>query len=154
MTDELDDMFGKLPPRPSFVARVAPGREPDFPPPAPVEYDDDKAYRAFGGATVTDITASCRIRHWRGDIPVATSIPYRLLVRKAIEADNELRLFLPDCTIVIEGRGMNDLLDRLERWSVAFIQQYHPGIWPPPADTEPLVERIEVLRPETFKQRV
>ena len=44
--------------------------------------------------------------------------------------EEQLKLFLPDCIVVIEGQHLRDLRKKLARHQCTFIQQYSPCIWP------------------------
>lgn len=44
---------------------------------------------------------------------------------------------------------LRDLRRKLARRQVTFIQQYSPKVWPmPPPKGEPLIEKIEIVRPD------
>lgn len=148
MDDDLDALFGA--PKRSFAERV--GRQPETAPPLDAQRDD-KGYEAFGVMPSGSITESCDVRFWADDKPVGVEFSYRLLLQVAYWGDEELRLHLPDSLIVIEGRNLKELRSRLGRRAVHYVQQHHPGIWPMAQPSAPVVERIEVLRPETFRPR-
>ncbi len=68
--------------------------------------------------------------------------------------ETQLRLFLPDCIVVIEGDRLLDLRRMLARRRATFIQQYSPLVWPTrPPKGEPIIERVQVARPETLTVR-
>ena len=106
-------------------------------------------YKAFGFLP-SGIGETCDVQRWVDgtDIAEGTEFQYRFLLRIEYVGEEEIRLFLPDCIIVIEGRNLRDLRKKLARRQVTFISQYSPRIWPDQkAQNECIVIKISVARP-------
>jgi hypothetical protein len=64
-----------------------------------------------------------------------------------------LKLFLPDCIVVIDGRNLRDLRKKIARRQCTFIQQYSVKMWAGvPEKGETIVEKIEFVRPHAEKK--
>lgn len=154
MSGEFDDVFGSGS-RPGFTERVA---RPDGH--ATQEAAEASAgsgpYKPYGYLPAGGLAECCDVQRWRPSSTVAEGIEfqYRFLMQVGYVGDEELRLFLPDCIVVIEGKNLRDLRKKLARRQVTFIQQFSGSVWPslPPAD-EAVIERIEVARSESFGSR-
>jgi len=63
--------------------------------------------------------------------------------------EEQLKLFLPDCIVVIDGKHLSDLRKKLARRQVTFISQFNSRIWRNARPQgEPIVEAIQVIRPK------
>jgi len=47
-------------------------------------------------------------------------------------------------TVLVRGRNLQPVVAALEGGHAEFIQQYHPDLWPPPADDAPVIELLEI----------
>jgi hypothetical protein len=114
------------------------------------------AYKPYGVLPTDSITETCEVVRWieGTEIPEGIDFPYRFLIQVGFVGEEQLKLFLPDCIVVIEGRNLRDLRKKLARRQVTFIQQWSPRVWPavPPAG-EPVVEKIAVARPESMPRK-
>jgi hypothetical protein len=92
----------------------------------------------------------CDVRRWIDGTEIAegTEFQYRFLMRVGYVGHTQLRLFLPDCVVVIDGQHLTELRQLLTRRRVTFIQQFHPRIWPMPDQGEAIIQRIEITRAE------
>ncbi len=151
MSDEFDQVFG----RPSFAERV--GR--DAPPPAEPEHSEgavsNEPYKPFGFMPSGTVGESCDVQRWIDNTEIAEGIEfqYRFLMQIGYVGEEQLRLFLPDCIVVIEGRFLRELRKKLARRMVTYIQQYNPRVWAPPGNGETVIERIDIVRPEPAAKR-
>ena len=157
MSDDVDALFGEKP-RPSFTGRLYSERQPlPGPPvaaPEPAELSADAGvYRPYGFMPSNTVGESCELRGWMPGTVTEQGIvfQYRFLMEVGYVGDGMLKLVFPASIIAIEGQRLTELRQKLARRMVTFIQQYHPRQWPTPLEGEPLVERIEVVRPESFK---
>ncbi|MBV8979149.1 MAG: hypothetical protein JO261_11175 [Alphaproteobacteria bacterium] len=148
--DEFNRIFsGGAGAKASFAARI--GRaEPPPPPPtaAPAESDATGVYKPYGFLPSGNIGETCDIQRWLDgtDIPEGTEFQYRYLLRVAYVGDEEIRLFLPDTIVVIEGKNLRDLRKKLARRQVTFICQYTAKVWPEViAPNEPVVWAISLM---------
>lgn len=145
MTQDFDALF-----RPSggWAKRVA-GDDPSASV-APQETAEDQQggeYRAYGFVPSDDLHA-CEVSWWlTHDVPQGQEFQYRYLVRVGFVGDDQLHLMLTDCIIAIEGKHLHDLRKRLSRGKVTFIQAFNPKRWPKPPDTEPIIEKVQLLYP-------
>jgi len=153
MTDEFDAIFSGRPPgRPSFVERT--GRAPE--PAAPV--DDRVAepvaeggYKPFGYLPSSAIGESCDIQRWVNgtEIPEGLEMQYRFLLSIEYTGEEELKLYLPECIVLVTGQHLRELRKKLARRQCTFMMQYSPKVWPEkPAAGEPIIDAIEILRPD------
>ncbi len=158
MSDDVDSLFGgRTPPRTSFTERLSP---PGLarpvadaePPEATIGSGQYKPYGFMPSNTVGEI---CEVRSWVNgtDVPEGLVFQYRFLMQVGFVGDEMLKLMLPDAIVVIEGKHLLDLRQKLTRRMATFIQQYHSVIWTMPPALEPIVERIEVVRPESFNNK-
>ena len=140
---DFDKAFGTS--QPSFVEKIA---RPVVVPRSP----DGKAgeYKPYGFLPTNTVGETCDMQRWVDgtDIAEGVEFQYRFLLRVAYSGDNELRLYLPDLVILITGRNLRDLRQKLARRQATFVQQYSSRVWPvPPADNEALVASLDVLVP-------
>jgi hypothetical protein len=147
-TDEFDAIFaGKQPAKPSFTARL---RRVD---PGAAEPSEDAAgsglYKPYG-AMPAGTCEGCDVQRWVDHTQIAEGIEfqYRFLMQVGYVGEEQIKLFLPDCIVVIEGKHLRDLRKRMARRQVSFIQQYSALVWPEPPPGEPIIESIAVVRPE------
>lgn len=156
--DDFNRVFGtKQPNHPGFAERV--GRADGFG--ARNEPGTDGApgtgvYKAYGFLPTGNVGETCEIRSWvKGtDMPEGVVFQYRFLMQVGFVGDELLRLMLPDCIIVIEGRGLTDLRQKLSRRMVTFVQQHHSGVWGNLPPGEAVIEKVEIVRPDTMSVRV
>ena len=150
MTDnEADKVFGTSA-RPSFAARA--GKET---PAARTEPSESTAgsgpYKPYGFMPTSTVGETCDVQRWLEDTEIAEGIEfqYRFLMQIGYVGEEQIRLFLPECIVVIEGKHLRDLRKKLARRQVTFIQQFSSKVWPTmPPKGEAIIERIEVIRPE------
>jgi len=111
------------------------------------------AYKPYGFLPSGTIGEGCDVRWWMEGTETIQGIEfqYRFLMQVGYVGDQELRLFLPDSIVVIEGQRLTDLRKKLARRMVTFIQQHNPRVWGLPPTDEPTIERVQILRPEMFK---
>jgi hypothetical protein len=150
--DDFNKVFGTKPP--TFAERVGKAE----PQPALGEPNGETAgsgaYKPYGFLPTGTINETCDVQRWLEKTEIAEGIEfqYRFLMQIGYVGEEQLRLFLPDCIVVIEGMYLRDLRKKLARRQVTFIQQYSSKVWPtPPPKGEPLVEKIEVVRPDPAK---
>lgn len=157
MSDDVDAMFGgRMPPRPSFTERVTQAvPKPVNDAVMPSDEPGGHLYKPYGFMPSNTMGEICEVRSWVNgtDVPEGIVFQYRFLMQVGFVGDETLKLMLPDAIVVIEGKRLLDLRQKLSRRMATFIQQYSPRIWPQPPALEPIVERIEVVRPEVFKER-
>lgn len=152
MTDDFDEVFGGrkrvMTPAPNFAGRL--GRsEPPQTTGEPVELTvGSTGYKPYGYFP-SAVGETCDVRGWMDgtDIPKGSVFQYRFLMDVAYVGAEEIRLFFPTGIIVIEGQRLNDLRDKLARRQVTFIQQFNPKVWPMYDRSEPLIERVGIVRP-------
>lgn len=146
MTDDFDAIFGARP-RQSFTERLGPQPTPQPDPPRPDAEEDSGIYRPYGFLPSNTVGEVCEVRTWMDgtDKPQGVVFQYRFLMQVGFVGDEMLKLMLPDSIVVIEGRQLTELRQKLSRRMVSFIQQYTPRVWIMPP-TGPSVERIEILR--------
>lgn len=147
--DDYQEVFGGgSAERPSFAARV--GRaEPAAAAPPGEEAAGSGAYKPYGFVPAS-VGECCDVQRWLDGTEIAEGIEfqYRFLIQVGYVGEEQIKLFLPDCIVVIEGRRLRDLRRKLARRQVTFIQQYSPLVWPAPAAGEPIVTSIAVVRPQ------
>ncbi|MDI7774695.1 hypothetical protein [Asticcacaulis sp. EMRT-3] len=152
MNDDVDALFGgRTPARPSFLDRVSQGQAKpvaDAEPPQEATVGSG-LYKPYGFMPSNTVGEICEVRTWVNgtDVPEGLVFQYRFLMQVGFVGDEMLKLMLPDAIVVIEGKRLLDLRQKLTRRMATFIQQYNPRIWPSPPSLEPVVERIEVVRP-------
>ncbi len=145
--DDYSELFGdRSPQRPSFAeryARPAAGAQPNE------SVAGSGTYKPYGFLP-TAVGECCDVQRWLDGTDVAEGIEfqYRFLVQIGYVGEEQIKLFLPDCIVVIEGRLLRELRKKLARRQVTFIQQYSSLIWPAPPPGEPIVTRIAVMRPQ------
>ncbi len=107
-------------------------------------------YRAYGSLPTNSIGESCEVSRWIDGTEISEGVDfqYRFLTRIGFVGEAEIRLFLPDCIVLIEGKNLLELRRKLSRRQVTFIQQYSGRVWPkPPAPGEPIIDQITIIRP-------
>lgn len=149
--DDFNDVFGKKPKPPSFAERVG---KPDAPA-AGGDSNEAKAgsgpYKPYGFLPSGNIGETCDVQRWleKTDIAEGIEFQYRFLMQIGYVGEEQIKLFLPDCIVVIDGMYLKDLRKKLARRQVTFIQEYSPKVWPtPPPKGEPVIEHIDVVRPD------
>ena len=81
------------------------------------------------------------------ETPEGIEFQYRFLMQIGYVGEEEIKLFLPDCIIVISGKHLRDLRKKLARRQVSFIQQFSERIWPPVNRQEAIVDSVKVIHP-------
>jgi hypothetical protein len=151
--DDFNRIFGSAPPaQTTFAERV--GRAD---PVTPHSESNGGAklgvYKPYGFLPTGNVGETCDVQRWLDgtEIPEGIEFAYRFLMQLAYVGEEEIRLFLPDSIVVIQGKHLRDLRKKLARRQVTFVQQWSPRVWPksPPAG-EPIIEQIQVVRPEKF----
>jgi len=146
---DFDKAFGVKSAGTTFAERV--GRADSSPAVDPaVSTAGDGAYKPFGFLPTNTVGETCDIQRWIDGTEIAEGIEfqYRFLMQIAYVGEEEIRLFLPDCIVLIEGKNLRELRRKLARRQVTFVQQYSAKVWPVnPLPTDPLIQRIQVIRP-------
>ncbi len=136
--------------KPSFAERL--GRAEPPPTGEPNEASaGGGAYKPYGFLPTGNVGETCEVsRFVEGtEIPEGLEFQYRFLMQIGFFAEEQLKLYLPEVIVVIEGRNLQPLRKKLARRQVTFIQQYSRKVWPEvPLNGETIVEKIEVVRPE------
>jgi hypothetical protein len=135
----------------SFAERLGRGDAKAEPGEAKDESAAGAAYKPYGYMPSGGITETCDVQRWLENSQIAEGIEfqYRFLMQIGYVGEEQLKLFLPDCIVVIEGSYLRDLRKKLARRQVTFIQQYSSRVWrDAPAKGEPIIEKIEVVRPQ------
>lgn len=147
-TDDFNEVFGGGPhERPSFLQRT--GRADILPPEPPNALVGTGPYRPYGFMPA-GTNEGCDVQRWVDgtETPEGIEFQYRFLMQIGYVGEEQIKLFLPDCIVVIEGQHLRELRKKLARRQVTFIQQYTPQVWPAPPRGEPIVTSIAVVRPE------
>ena len=108
------------------------------------------AYKPYGFMP-NGITETCEVVRWMDGTEVAEGIEfqYRFLMQVGFVGEEQLKLFLPDCIVVIDGKHLGDLRKKLARRQCTFIQQFSPRVWPNKAPKgESVIDKIQVVRPK------
>ncbi len=82
------------------------------------------------------------------EVPQGVVFQYRFLMQVGYVGEEMLKLSFPDSIVVIEGRRLGELRQKLSRRMASFIQQYHVKLWPDHPTNQACVERIEIVRPK------
>jgi len=146
--DDFKDVFGSKPPPSSFTQRVG---KPDATLAEGEATAGSGPYKPYGFLPTANMNQTCDVQRWLEQTGIAEGIEfqYRFLMQIGYVGEEQLKLFLPDCIVVIEGMYLRDLRKKLARRQVTFIQQYSSKVWPtPPPKGEPIIENIEVVRPD------
>ncbi len=153
--DDFDRVFGgRSANMPSFAQRV--GRPTPDPIIAPTIDPKESLvgsgpYKPYGFMPTANIGETCDIQRWLEGTEIAEGIEfqYRFLMQIGYVGEEQIKLFLPDCVVLIEGRHLRDLRKKLARRQVTFIQQFNARVWPGIAQTDPVVAGIEIIRTNT-----
>ncbi len=152
MTDEFDRVFGAR--RPNYTERVAPPASASTSPDGEETSVGSTPYKSFGYFAVGGkIGETCLVQRWieNTETPEGIEFQYRFLMQVGFVGETQVKLSLPDCIVVIEGKGLVELRKMLSRRRATFICQYSPLVWPDaPPKGEPIIERIQIARPETL----
>lgn len=146
---DFDKVFGARPP--SFAQRVGKPEPLAIAGEANSETAGSTDYKPYGFLPSGNIGETCEVARWIDGTQIAEGMDfqYRFLMQVGFVGEEQLRLFLPDCIVVIEGMYLRDLRKKLARRQVTFIQQYSAKVWPTsPPRGEPIIEKIEVVRPD------
>jgi len=148
---DFDHVFGAKPtPRPGFAARVANADAPAINGEPKGETVGSGDYKPYGFLPTGTINETCEVVRWieGTEIQEGIEFQYRFLMQVGFVGEEQLKLFLPDCIVVIEGKHLRDLRKKLTRRQVTFIQQFNARVWPAAKrQGEPIIEKIEVVRP-------
>ena len=150
MSDDFEQAFGVGRSTRPFADRVGRADSPLRSTEAQGEGSADNTYRAYGSLASGEIGETCDVRRWLDgtDMPEGIEFQYRFLMQIGYVGEEEIKLFLPDCIIVVGGRNLRDLRKRLARRQVSFIQQFSARIWPAvEKPSEPAIETVLVVRP-------
>lgn len=152
MTDkEFDQAFGGSGTgQTTFTSRLGRSDAPEQNGHAEEETVGSGPYKPYGFLPSGNIGETCDVQRWVDgtDIAEGTEFQYRFLLRIEYVGSEEIRLFLPDCIIVIEGKNLRELRRKLARRQVTFICQYSPRIWPAVRqENDTMIERIHVVSP-------
>ena len=133
----------------TFAQRL--GRSETAPQAAPGEQTAGSgAYKPYGFLPSGTIHETCDVQAWVENTQIAqgVEVQYRFVTRLEYFGEEQIKLFLPDCIVVIDGMYLRDLRKKLARRQVTYIQQYSPRVWQQaPGKGETLVEKITVTRP-------
>ena len=149
--NDYDKVFGTTKAAISHLERLGRADAPGKGAPPIVETVGSGHYKPYGFLPTSSIGQTCDVQRWveGTDIPEGLEFPYRLMLQVAYTGEHHLRIHLPDCIIVVEGKHLTDLRKKLNRHQVTFIQQYNSRVWNAlPENGETIVERIEIVRPE------
>jgi len=111
-------------------------------------------YKPYGYLPTNTVGDTCDVQRWLDgtEIPEGIEFQYRFLYQIAYSGEEEIRLFLPDCIVVIEGRHLRELRKKLSRRQVTFVQQYSMRIWSDrPCDGDAIIEKIQIVRPNSLE---
>ncbi len=150
--NSFEQAFGGTAFRRTFVDRL--GRQ-EAPAEAAAEPRADmpggQEYRAYGFLPSGNIGETCDVQRWMDGTDTAEGIEfqYRFLMQVGYVADKEIKLYLPDCVILIEGRNLHEVRKKLARRQVTFVQQFSCRVWRErPESHSSLVESIKIVRPD------
>lgn len=107
------------------------------------------AYKPYGFKP-NGMTEICEVVRWMDGTEIAEGVDfqYRFLLRVGFVGEEQLKLFLPDCIVVIDGKHLGDLRKKLGRRQCTFIQQFSARVWPklrPQGET--IIEKIQLVLP-------
>jgi hypothetical protein len=147
MSDDFERAFGGGSSTRPFADRVERARVSE-----PL-VDNPRAgvYRPYGHLAAGDVCETCDVQRWLDgtDIPEGIEFQYRLLLRIEYLGEEEIKLFLPDCIIILAGKSLRDMRKKLARRQVNFILQFSPRVWRErPNGKSPIVESITIVRPD------
>jgi hypothetical protein len=140
----FDRAFGGASGTRTFADRVGRGADSASDSPGASEY------RAYGHLATGDICETCDVQRWLDgtDTPEGIEFQYRFLMQIGYMGEEEIKLYLPDCIIVIEGKSLRDLRKKLARRQVTLIQQFSSFAWASaPRPGIALINAIQILRP-------
>jgi len=146
MSDEFDQIFGGTSGTRPFADRVA---RPQAVLPS-ADGPEVGVYRPYGHLATGDICETCDVQRWLDgtDMPEGIEFLYRFLLRIEYVGSEEIKLFLPDCIVVLGGKNLRDLRKKLARRQVTFVQQYSARVWhSPPRQEDPIITSVGVVRP-------
>lgn len=105
------------------------------------------SYKPYGFMPA-GVGETCDVQRWLDGTEIAEGIEfqYRFLMQIGYVGEEQIRLFLPDCIVVIDGRHLRDLRKKLARRQITFIQQFNPQVWTSKAEDEPVIYHIKILR--------
>lgn len=109
------------------------------------------AYKPYGFMPAGG-TETCEIVSWVPGTLTSTGIDfqYRFLVCVGFVGEEQLKLFLPDSIVVIEGTKLLEIRKKLARRQVTFIAEYSAKVWPErPPKGETVIEKIAIVRPDS-----
>jgi hypothetical protein len=151
MSDDFEQAFGGGRGARPFTDRVGRADTSHQPTEQRIQPSEDGIYRAYGSLATGEIGETCDVQRWLDgtDTPEGIEFQYRFLMQIGYVGEEEIRLFLPDCIIVLAGKNLRDLRKKLARRQLSFIQQYSGRVWSErPSSKSPIVESIKVVRPD------
>jgi hypothetical protein len=116
---------------------------------------DGAPYKAFGFLPTANVNETCDIQSWVENtaIPQGIEVQYRFLMHIGYVGEEQIKLFLPDCIVVIDGSYLREMRKKLARRQVTFIQQFSSRVWQEaPPKGEAIIEKISVMRPEAAER--
>lgn len=143
-------MAGGLPSGRVSCSARGEGAEAAAKPGPAVETANDGAYKAYGFLP-TAVGESVDIQRWVDgtQIPEGIEAQYRFIFQIAYTGEDEIKIYMPECIVLITGQHLRELRRKLARRQVTFIQQYSAKVWAEvPPKGEAIVESIEILRPD------
>jgi hypothetical protein len=143
---DFDQAFGTTPRPTNFAQRVGKAE----PPSETQTTVGTGAYKPYGFMPSGTINETCEVVRWMDGTEISEGIEfqYRFLMQVGFVGEEQLKLFLPDCIVVIDGQHLGDLRKKLARRQCTFIQQFSGRVWPnAKPQGEAIVEKIEIVRP-------
>lgn len=135
----------------TFTERVGGSDAPANAPTPKEEVAGAGPYKPYGFLPTGTINETCDVQRWLDgtEMPEGIEFQYRFLMQIGYVGEEQIKLFLPDCIVVIDGKNLRDLRKKLARRQVTFIQQFSTRVWPVSSEKgSPVIDKIAVLRPE------
>jgi hypothetical protein len=107
-------------------------------------------YKPYGFLPTGNVGETCEVSRWieGTDIPEGIEFQYRFLMQVGYVGEDQLKLYLPECIVVVDGSNLRDLRKKIARRQCTFIQQYSSRVWAPaPSKDETLIEKITIMKP-------
>ena len=107
------------------------------------------AYKPYGFMPSGTINETCEVVRWieGTEISEGVDFQYRFLLKVGFVGEEQLKLFLPDCIVVIDGKHLGDLRKKIARRQCTFIQQHSFRVWPGTYSREaPIIQSIQILQ--------
>jgi hypothetical protein len=151
-TNDFDQAFGTAKRSTNFAQRLGKA-EPLGESPITV---GTGAYKPYGFMPSGTINETCEVVRWIEGTEIAEGVDfqYRFLLKVGFVGEEQLKLFLPDCIVVIDGKHLGDLRKKIARRQCTFIQQFSARVWPNlRPQGEPVIERIHFMEPKASEAR-